>query len=234
VRLPRALLLAFASGLAWGQDSQGISLGPPDPIFPSDTRDPRVAGGAQLLDVVCPGSVVTGEKIGCGERCPSFTVARDWVGGLELFGVTRGHFLSTSSDDAVLSMIGCAPHSENFGGTILLARGSEGWKMLWYKAGVDTSRCHRVPVENPQEILVCVGSYGGQGRGSTELFVEDLLVPVPSLMASDGKAFFTASDNLGAGLLDCGTSDDGDPGRPSRNSCADVECGREVPRPIGR
>lgn len=194
-----APLLACAGALAWGQSQPGVSTIPADPIFRSDTQDPKRAGGAGLLETVCPGRVVVAERIACKGGCPSFTELR--VGGLELVGVTRGHFLSTSSDDAALSTIGCEPHAANYGGTILLTRQTGSWSMVWYRAGADTSKCHKVTVENPREILVCVGTYGGQGYFSTALDVEDLA-------AGEERGFLSVSDNTGA--MECGTNFRGD------------------------
>jgi hypothetical protein len=114
----------------------------------------------------------------------------DW----SLYRVTRGHFLSATSDDAVLAMLGCEPHSENFGGTVLLSRTSRQWNMLWYKPGIETSQCHKVQLRAAREILVCTGEYGGQGNNSIALYVEDLLRPAPSLMAGRSH-FFEINDN---------------------------------------
>src|SRR5207253_2158254 len=83
--------------------------------------------------------------------------------GWSLWRVTKGHFLSASSEDAVLSMAGCESHSENFGGSLLLTRRANGWRMLWYKAGVQTSKCHKVSLPGGREGLVCMGKDGGQG-----------------------------------------------------------------------
>jgi hypothetical protein len=116
-------------------------------------------------------------------------------------GVTMGHFLSPTNDDAALSVSGCEPHSMNFGGTVLLTRRSGRWSMLWYKAGVDTSRCHKVSLQDHREILVCTGEYGGQGNIWTALYVEDLSSPEPALMAG-GSEIFSAYDNT----LTCGQS----------------------------
>jgi hypothetical protein len=91
-------------------------------------------------------------------------------------------------------MDGCEPHSENWGGTILMTRHSNRWVMLWYKAGVVTERCHKVPLRNGREILVCMGTYGGQGLQWTALYVEDLLSPAPVMMAGDEKKFFQVLD----------------------------------------
>jgi hypothetical protein len=176
--------------LVYAQQSNGSS----EPIFPSDAKDPDQVGGAKLLDAVCPDKVFVSKGVGCQAECPEYTsFPRDgmtWT----LDKVTLGHFLSPTSQDAVLSMDGCEPHSANFGGTILLTRRSQGWSMLWYKSGVDTLRCHKVALRDGREILVCIGEYGGQGNVWTELYVEDLLSPTPALMA--GKAgFFSAYDN---------------------------------------
>jgi len=104
-------------------------------------------------------------------------------------------------------MEGCEPHSENFGGTILMTRRSNQWVMLWYKPGVQTDRCHKVALDDGREILVCIGMYGAQGNNSTVLYVEDLRKPEPTLMAGDA-GFFKASDNT----LTCGyRSDDKTP-----------------------
>jgi hypothetical protein len=118
------------------------------------------------------------------------TADAEWT----LAEVIRGHFLSPSSEDVVLAMTGCEPHSENFGGAILLTRRSQHWAMLWYKAGVETSHCHKVPLLDGRDILVCVGSSGARGSVSTELYVEDLLKPSPSLMAGNG-GFFSVEDD---------------------------------------
>lgn len=168
-------------------------------VFPSDGRDPKNAGGAELLEVVCPGNVSVDKDITCKGSCPKLTGFQDWVGEWTLGTITYGHFLSAGSEAAVLSMYGCEAHTENFGGTILLTRNSGKWKMLWYKPGVETSACHKVQLETGREILVCFGDYGGQGIVSTALYVEDMLAPVAALMAGDAS-FFNVADNV----LSCG------------------------------
>jgi len=70
--------------------------------------------------------------------------------------------------------------------------------MLWYKAGVETTQCHKVPIPDGREILVCIGVSGGQGVTATDLYVEDLQNPKPALMAGDGdETFFEAFENVG-------------------------------------
>jgi hypothetical protein len=51
--------------------------------------------------------------------------------GTEGKATTRPH-----SDDAVIATSGCEPHTQNFGGTILLTRKAGRWTMLWYKGAI--------------------------------------------------------------------------------------------------
>jgi hypothetical protein len=183
----RGLLLLLVAAMAWAQ--------PPRTIFPSDSKDPKQSGGAALLEAVCPGRVVLGEEVGCRGPCPDVAAFGGEDLGRSLSAVTRGHFLSPQSDDAVLSMSGCEPHSENFGGTVLLTRRSQKWTVLWYKAGVDTSECHKVKLKNDREILVCLGDLGAQGTVETQLYVEDLRAPKPAGMAGNDSVFFSLADN---------------------------------------
>jgi hypothetical protein len=185
----RGLLLLFVATVALAQ--------PPKTIFPSDGKDPKQSGGAALLEAVCPGRVIVGKEIGCRGNCPEFTAFPGENFEWSLSAITRGHFLSAQSDDAVLSMTGCEPHSENFGGTALLTRHSQEWTMLWYKGGVETSACHKVKLKDLREILVCLTGGGGQGYLTTQLYIEDLRDPSLAGMAGDTSAFFSLVDNTG-------------------------------------
>jgi hypothetical protein len=191
----RVVLVLAVGWVCFGQS-------PPMPKFPSDGEDPKKAKGAQLLEAVCPGRVIDSERITCRGACPEFTSfggdSFDW----SLARVTFGHFLTPSSEDAVLWMSECEPHSENWGGTILLTRRAGRWTMVWYKPGVQTEHCHKVAMQDGREILVCVGQFGGQGNVWTALYVEDLLHPVTPLMGGRGH-FFEVLDNV----LACGGFD---------------------------
>ncbi len=182
-------LFFLLTALAWAQPA-----GAPKPIFPDDTLDPKQAGGAELLEAVCPGHVVVGESIECTTPCPDQADFKGEQQEWSLGRVTRGRFLSPTSDDALLSMFGCESHSSNNGGTILLTRQLGKWMMLWYKGGVPTENCHRGKLQGGREVLVCLGEWGGQGFVSTDLYVEDLLAPTGALMADHGTKFFGAED----------------------------------------
>lgn len=186
------VLLFLLTALAWAQPT-----GAPKPVFPDDSQDPKQAGGAELLEAVCPGHVVVGEAIECKVACPEFTAMKGYDLEWNVARITRGHFLSPTSDDAVLSMSGCEPHSSNFGGTILLTRQSGRWTKLWYRAGVPTDNCHRAKLQSGREVLVCLGGWGAQGGVSMELYIEDLLDPKEALMADHGPTFFGVDDTVG-------------------------------------
>ena len=157
-------------------------------VFASDSLK-RAEGGGAILEVVCPGQVISGTESGRRTGCPKFT---DFGIDGDAFkwspvAVISGHFLSPTSEDAALSMQGCEPHSENFGGTILLTRRAQHWAMLWYKAGVDTTKCHKVQLRDRRDVLVCIGGSRAQGIVVTDLYVGDLLAPTGSLMAEDDR-----------------------------------------------
>ncbi len=184
----RSLLILLLAAAAWAQ--------PRKPIFPSDSKDPKQSGGAALLEAVCPGRVIVGKEIGCRGACPEFTGFRGENFEWTLAAVTRGRFVSPQSDDVVLSMSGCESHSENFGGTILLARQSQDWMMLWYKAGLDTNECHKTKLREGRDLLVCLGGWGGQGLVQTALWQEDLHAAIPMIAGGDDKPLFEFWDNV--------------------------------------
>ena len=193
----RLWVIVLFAGLAWAQA----------PPFPPDTKAATRAD-AELLEAVCPGMVTGGAGIKCESACPRYTgFGNDFK--WSSVAVTRGHFLSPASDDAVLWMEGCEPHSENFGGSVLLTRDARQWSMLWYKAGIETSHCHRLTLSSGRDVLVCFGVSGGQGYAETELYLEDLLNPVATLMAEEGEGFLSLPDNTRS----CGANGE-DPAKP--------------------
>ncbi len=192
----RGLLIVLLAA-AW---AQAAAL--PEPIFPADNETPEKGRAAELLEAVCPGKVISGKEIGCGDACPEFTGFRGYREDWHVASVIHGHFLSATSDDAALAVLGCESHALNFRGTVLLTRHSKKWGMVWYKAGIDTGECHKRLLADSREILVCMGWYGAQGYTSTALFVQDLLSPTDNL----GGAFFRVVDDT----FTCGSKIDDD------------------------
>lgn len=97
----RGLLIVLLTAAAWAQPAT-----PRAPIFPADNETPVQGRAAELLEAVCPGKVVTGKQITCGDVCPEFTGFSEQESRLEC------RFLSPTSDDAALSTLGCEGHPE--------------------------------------------------------------------------------------------------------------------------
>jgi len=95
----------------------------------------------------------------------------------EADGVIFGHFLSPTSEDAAVNCFGCGGHAELFGGTLLLTKAAGNWKPVWYKAGVITRHCRRVPLASGRQILFCEEPDGGMGHSIHGLYSVDFMNP---------------------------------------------------------
>jgi hypothetical protein len=170
---------------------------PQKAIFPTDTRPFTQSEDHDLIQTVCPGHTEKSGKVECGKNCPSSTGLDggehifDWT----LVRVTLGHFLSPTSEDAVVSTDGCEPHASNWGGSVLLTRRAEKWRMIWYTPGLQTSRCHKVQLKGSREILVCLGESGGQRNIWAQIYAEDIARPQPALMGTDSPGIFEVLDD---------------------------------------
>lgn len=183
--LPALLLLACAAA--------------PAQTFPSDSRKPADADAA-LLAAACPGQAVSRPEPGCAAPCPGLAVPGRGAPGWSLKAVTAGHFLSPVSQDAALSVQGCANPAGSPPGTILLTQQSGKWTQLWYKPGVDTSNCHELRLRNSRELLACLSVREDKGAVATSVYVEDLLAPADS--ASPAAVIFSAVDDTAPCGLD--------------------------------
>ena len=97
-------------------------------IFPSDGEKPTLPKDRELLKIVCPSGAAFGDKsVTCPVPCPAFTGLPGETFEWSMESVTRGHFLSRVSEDAVVFTSGCEPQTLNSGGTFLLTRNYEGF-----------------------------------------------------------------------------------------------------------
>jgi hypothetical protein len=144
----------------------------------------------------------------------------------------RGHFLSPTSEDAVLFEGGCETHQELYGGAALLTRRSQRWKMLWYRPGVIGERCHKVALRDRREILVCLDSNPNGGFNAIFLHTEDLLNPNAAADMGFPGAFFALLDTSDC----CSRGDDPSAGdEVSWGAIEEVEFGKSTaagPPPI--
>jgi hypothetical protein len=163
-------------------------------VFKIDGVSPREGGAAELLEILCPGQVETGQEVKCREspddiarfECPPTATM-----------VTRGHFLSPGSDDVLLAFHACEPHSVHFGSTALLTREGGAWKLLWRKPGLITDSCHRMPLRGGRQILVCQLDEGLPGVRWTSIYLVDVLNEADvSRDYYDDHAIFSATEQV--------------------------------------
>jgi hypothetical protein len=164
------------------------------PVFKIDGVSARDSSAAELLEALCPGQVEVGEEVRCGES-PEETSGFDCQPTATM--VTRGHFLSAKSDDALLAFHACESHSAHLGSTALLTREGGIWKLLWRKPGLITNRCHRMTLRGGRQILVCQLDEGFPGVRWTSLYLVDVITEAGvSRDYSDDHAIFTATESI--------------------------------------
>jgi hypothetical protein len=164
------------------------------PVFKIDGVSPREGGAAELLEAFCPGQVEAGEEVKCRESLDE-TAGFDCPPTATM--VTRGHFLSPKSDDVLLALFACEPHSAHLGSTALLTREGGAWKRLWRKPGLITDHCHRMPLRGGRQILVCELVEGAPGMTWRALYVVDVLhEPDVPRDYYDDHAIFSAAESI--------------------------------------
>lgn len=155
-----------------------------------------------FLKVVCPDWIRTQQErnrqvFGCGialneivprsrKRRYSWNESMQWRAD----GMIFGHFLSPTSDDAVVSGAGAESHPYLWGGTLLLTKKDGKWRPVWYKMGVVTRHCRRISLATGRQILFCEETDGGMGHVYHFLYTIDLLKPIS---ARDSTVFIADS-----------------------------------------
>ncbi len=104
-----------------------------------------------------------------------------------------GAFTSAGADQRALPMAGCEPHSDNYGGMVLLERGTQGFALHRYVSGLSADQCWAVRRDDGRDLLVCTRADAHQGTAEQQLFVWDFAASDAQLLASD--ALLYVSDN---------------------------------------
>jgi len=141
-----AVILLLAASKCFGQTSVWRS-----PV-------PRQQEAFAWLRAVCPSSAVqlhtgaTPAEPGC-KPCPEYTT----IGSVQpemavhrsfdIETVIYGSFTMPGAEEAVANFGGCEPHASGNGGSVLLRKLRESWKMVNYTRGLLTSNCKNVPHE---------------------------------------------------------------------------------------
>ncbi len=144
-----------------------------------------------FLEMICPGQT---SDSGC-RVCPKDTAfappasTQTW----DLKAIIPGHFLSLTSDDAVVSGLGCEPHAAGMSGSYLFTRDGPAWRKVRYEAGVNAFDCKKMTGLDSRDRLVCAGSDMHQGFGDEFLC---LLDPGNDTSRFDIFFFFDVGDSL--------------------------------------
>ncbi len=87
--------------------------------------------------------------------CPSYTNFQGTRESFDLQAVYRGHFSTINTEQLLLVLYGCEPHSSGFGGSILLTRDGTVWKKSGYFKGDNASKCLSFKARDGLDRLVC-------------------------------------------------------------------------------
>jgi len=133
----------LATTIALGQDVK------------KDSIIPTPAEAIALMKNICGAGNITKEQAGIGcKTCPSFTTFHDTSGSLT--SVVYGSFTKTGTREALVDLNGCEPHANNYGGTVLLRRTSNGWSRIRYQIGFRSYDCLKINTSTDhRNSLVC-------------------------------------------------------------------------------
>ena len=150
------------------------------PVIQSEVQRLHLPETKVLLGRFCTQGLRQIEKIGV--RCSTADLGAAFSDIVDNHfypvAVIYGHFLSSSSEDAVVSGSSAETHSSLWGGTLLLTKRNDGWTPVWYKSAIITHSCQKVTTPSRREMLVCEDRDGGMGHQLHYVYAVDLLKPV--------------------------------------------------------
>jgi hypothetical protein len=181
-KLSLFLPLAFACFAQWE----------PEKWIPSDAARLSRSATERLLTQICPGH---SNESGC-DVCPKDTNggAEKW----EIKAVFSGHFVSPSTEDALVSGSGCASHGDDFGGSFLLTKQGLSWHKVRYVSGLIAFDCHKLTGSDGRDRLICGQADSWQGDEYSSVCIHDPgvdLIKTDTLDAQFARGF--ALDNRG-------------------------------------
>ncbi len=190
----RTLLIFATATFGWAQ---------PPTIFATDAVPVTDAQSIEVLKSVCEGNLTAKKEpdgqivMPCSKKCPPGSDDPSQDFGWDVVAVTFGHFISPESQSAVVSTAGCESHASLGGGSYLLTQRDKNWRMVWYRGGVITERCHKVIGREGRDRLVCVNWDGGQGFQTETIYLEDVARP-QELYAEHLDRLLQAADSVNA------------------------------------
>ena len=147
------------------------------PVIQSEVQRLDQQEMRSLLGRFCASGIQQFEKIGV--RCSTGDLGAAFSDIVDKHfypeAVIYGRFLSTSSEDAVVTGSSAETHPSLWGGTLLLTRRHGVWSPVWYKSAVITHSCQKVTTPSRREMLVCEDRDGGMGHQLHYVYAVDLL-----------------------------------------------------------
>jgi hypothetical protein len=125
-----------------------------------------------LLDKICPGHAT---DTGC-DVCPPDTSFGPLVGGMQTWrvkAITFGHFLTPSSQDALVSGEGCEPQTAGTTDSFLLSKEGSYWRRIRNAAGLNAWDCKKLAGSDGRDRLVCGSKAENQGDAASYLSLLD-------------------------------------------------------------
>jgi hypothetical protein len=176
----------------------------PEKWIPSDAARLSPSATERLLVQICPGHT---SESGC-DVCPKDTNGGGGKdrGKWEIKAVFSGHFVSPSSEDALVSGSGCEPHADDFGGSFLLAKRGPSWQKVRYVPGLIAFDCHKLTGSDGRDRLICGQADSWQGDQVSSVCIHDPGVDLTKTDTLDaqgraldnrGDCFFGVEDTTG-------------------------------------
>jgi hypothetical protein len=133
-----------------------------------------------VLSEFCEGSLklVAGIGLTCSTRALGSKFADVVDNGFHPEGIIYGHFLTSTSEDALVSGWSAETHPSLWGGTLLLTKRGGKWTPLWYKSSVLTHSCRKLAMPSGREMLLCEEEDSGMGAQIHYLYSVDPVSPV--------------------------------------------------------
>ena len=111
--------------------------------------------------------------------------------------IVSGAFTSAGAEQRALPMTGCEPHSDNYGGMVLLERSTEGFALHRYVSGLSADQCWPVRRDDGRDLLLCERGDAHQGTAQQQLFVWDFAGSDAQLLGSDPLVSVSDSEMSG-------------------------------------
>jgi len=169
---------------------------------PGAEHDPHTLSPSEMrlfLPAICGRAITIKHGVNCTALTgyPTDGAAFDTKSGkasgeVSLDSVAYGHFTAPAAQEAYVTYSGLEPHSDGFGGGILLRGSDRGWKAVRWFPGGQMDQCVALPDPGPQRML-CLSGYAGMGETDSSVWVIDLSGPGGTLKranllkAQDGR-----------------------------------------------